>query len=94
MRHVILTCKNHLNLRWSCKEIAFSDAHGYDGSRQILFLGQTPGIRHDDGSGFTFFAADQECTCSPQDLIRAPEDAMVRVSPPEDRHAERFDGQS
>ena len=39
MRHVILTCKNHDQLRWTCKEIAFSDAGGYNGSRNIFYKG-------------------------------------------------------
>ena len=39
MRHVILTCKNHDQLRWTCKEIAFSDAGGYNESRNIFYQG-------------------------------------------------------
>ncbi len=86
MRHVILTCKNHPNLRWGCKEIAFSDIGGYNGSRGIFFRGEPTGKgMYEDGSGLDcseFFPerADhivRECSCPPSDLIRAPEDALV-----------------
>ena len=42
MRHVILTCTNHDHLRWTCKEIAFSDGGGYDGTRNIFYWGSDP----------------------------------------------------
>lgn len=86
MRHVILTCKNHPNLRWGCKEIAFSDEGGYNGSRNIFFRGEPSGKgMYSDGSGLdctTFFPDRtnpivQECDCPSGDLIRALEDAMV-----------------
>lgn len=60
MRHISLTCKNHPELRWSCKSIATSANGGYNGSRHIFFLGSA-----DDK-----FAA--ECPCHPRDLILAP----------------------
>lgn len=84
MRHVILTCKNHPNLRWSCKEIAFSDGYGYNGSRNIFFNGEPTGKgMFADGSGLdcdTFVNGQwiEECKCSARDLIRAPEDALVK----------------
>ena len=37
MRHVSLTCKNHPELRWSCKSIAFTPGKGYNGIRHIFF---------------------------------------------------------
>ena len=81
MRHVILTCKNHPDLRWSTKEIAFSDEGGYNGMRTIFFNGRPTGegLYH-DGSGLhcsTFVEGEivEECNCHPRDLIRAPEDA-------------------
>jgi len=89
MRHVILTCKHHPNLRWSCKEIAFSgDGLGYNGCRSIFFNGEPTGHgMFQDGSGLdcsTYFPDREgenklirECTCSPRDLIRAPEDTLV-----------------
>ncbi len=58
MRHVSLTCKHHPDLRWSCKEIAWTDTGGYNNCRNIFFL-------TDDVS---------ECTCPASDLLRAPED--------------------
>lgn len=80
MRHVILTCKNHPNLRWSCKEEAFSgDGYGYNGARRIFFNGQTPGRRYGDASGFKFNERACECSCDAKELIRAPEDKYVRI---------------
>lgn len=84
MRHVILTCKNHPELRWSCKDIAFDDEYGYNGSRNLFFKG-TP-IRNEDGSPKMYsdgsgmecdFYGSTECACSPRDLVRAPEDHLV-----------------
>lgn len=89
MRHVILTCKNHPNLRWSCKEIAYTEGYGYNGARSIFFNGEPSGHgMHFDQSGLdcsTYFPdrADpvvRECTCPPSDLILAPEDALVKRS--------------
>ena len=85
MRHVILTCKNHPELRWSCKEIAFTDKYGYNGARNIFFDG-TPdgkGMYH-DGSGLSCThvkdgKAVTECSCPSSDLIRAPEDKLVKI---------------
>jgi len=85
MRHVILTCKNHPHLRWSCKEIAFDDTYGYNGSRSIFFNGvPTERGMYSDGSGLdcTTFTPEggivSECKCPSSDLIRAPEDAQVK----------------
>lgn len=58
MRHVQLTCVNHLHLRWMCKEIAWSDKGGYNQSRNIFFISDL----------------ERECSCPPSDLRRAPED--------------------
>ena len=85
MRHVILTCKNHPNLRWGCKEIAFSDSGGYNGCRNIFFRGEPTGDgMFNDGSGLdcSVLTADrqnviEECTCPASDLIRADEDKLV-----------------
>lgn len=56
MRHVILTCKNHTNLRWTTKEIAVTDGK-YNGMRSLFFVGEptldvngNPQM-HSDGSG-------------------------------------------
>lgn len=62
MRHVILTCKFHPNLRWSCKSIAFTPGQGYNNERSIFF----------DGAKDNPLAP--ECKCSPYDLILAPEE--------------------
>jgi hypothetical protein len=94
MRHVILTCKHHPNLRWSTKECAVNADGSYNGLRNIFFNGEPSGRgMYHDGSGLdcTTFVEERneagqvtggrivdECNCPPSDLIRAPEDAMVR----------------
>ena len=81
MRHLILTCKNHPNLRWSTTDCAWSGF--YNGSRNIFFKGIPSGRgMYQDGSGldcvtFTGTEIIRECDCSPSDLILAPEDALV-----------------
>jgi hypothetical protein len=82
MRHVILTCVNHPNLRWSCKEIAVSNGR-YNGARRIFFLGTPTGAgMYDDGSGLrctTFTDRPvNECECNASTLIVAPEDKDVK----------------
>ena len=83
MKHRILTGKNHPNLRWSCKEIAWTDGFGYNRKRHIFFNG-TPSGRgmFDDGSGLdcTKVKDDvfvEECVCDSHNLILAPEDELV-----------------
>ena len=61
MEHVTLTCRHHPELRWHCKEIAFTDEGGYNGSRNIFFYGRADGTFTD------------ECQCPARDLIRASE---------------------
>jgi hypothetical protein len=94
MRHVILTCKNHPALRWSCKEIAFTDEGGYNGQRSIVFLGTPTGKgMHSDHSGLDCayrlekqnkegkvigYEVVTECECPAINLIRASEDSLVR----------------
>lgn len=87
MRHRILTCRNHPELRWSCKDVAWS-GH-YNGSRSIFFLGEPTGLgMFIDGSGLdcSTFIEDPlrggprvvaECSCPSSDLILAPEDGLV-----------------
>lgn len=75
MRHVILTCKNHPNLRWSTKEIAFSDEGGYNGCRNIFYLGI---LTVNSALKYSMYVPGEEipaeCPCKGRDLIRAPED--------------------
>lgn len=97
MRHCVLTCKNHPELRWSSKETAVNksgnDGLGaWNGSRHIFFNG-TPLLNadgspkmFDDNSGLdcTTFKDGKhyaECACSPSDLILAPEDILVKRYP-------------
>jgi hypothetical protein len=82
MRHRILTCRNHPELRWSCKDVAWSGF--YNGSRNIFFKGTPDGQgMYPDGSGLscTDWIEGQgpisECTCPASDLILAPEDELV-----------------
>lgn len=86
MRHVILTCSNHPELRWSCKEIAVTDGK-YNFSRTLFFNGFSTGRMYGDGSGLKctgekltdngmVYAA--ECDCPAENLILAPEDNLVK----------------
>lgn len=80
MRARILTCKNHTNLRWSCKSIAWSGF--YNHNRNIFFGGISTGEMYSDGSGVKCTRIDsgkyvEECPCPASDLILAPEDALV-----------------
>lgn len=85
MRHVSLTCKNHLNLRWSTKSIAVNSDGSYNGMRNIFFKGQIsePVKFYDAMSGVKASRIVnnelvEECTCSPADLTFAPEDIQLR----------------
>lgn len=85
MKHAILTCKNHPNLRWSCKEIAVNKDGSYNGSRGIYFDGEPTGEgMYDDGSGLNCsrYRKDgsfvEECKCPPEDLTFAPENELVK----------------
>lgn len=90
MRHVILTCANHPNLRWSTKEIAVTNGK-YNGARNIFFCGTPSGKgMYSDGSGLdctrvvsTYPTPDErnivrECDCPSSALIVAPEDELVK----------------
>lgn len=68
MRHVSLTCVNHPDLRWSCKEIAWTDKYGYNNQRNIFFFG------HKDETVKRYDV--EECKCPASDLERAPEDLL------------------
>jgi len=77
MKHRILTCKNHPNLRWSCKDIAW-DGH-YNGTRSIFFKGTPSGKgMYEDGSGLDCVCSELECDCPSKNLILAPEDSLVK----------------
>lgn len=72
MRHCTLTCLNHPDLRWSCKEIAVTKIGQYNGARNIFYLGTVQETRLSDGS-FDYKWQVPECKCSPADLRFAPE---------------------
>lgn len=83
MRHVTLTCKNHPNLRWTCKSIAFTPGHGYNTQRNIFFHGaidpknpdaDAEQILRDDVGMLTILI--EECSCPASDLILAPGETM------------------
>lgn len=84
MRHIALTCKNHTNLRWSCKEIAYSPGYGYNGQRNIFFVGNSDRVHPD--------APSIECSCSPRDLILAPEDPLHGFSIEEQKELMKQEG--
>ena len=82
MRHVILTCKLHPNLRWSTKEVAVNSDGTYNGARNIFFHGEHCAdgkdrqyIETEEGMRFV-----RECPCHPSELIRAPEDAEAAIA--------------
>ena len=66
MRHIHLTCRNHPNLRWLTKSIAWSNEHGYNGMRHIHYIGQ-------EGAG----PIEPECPCKADSLILAPGETGV-----------------
>ena len=72
MRHVKLTCKNHPDLRWMCKSVAWTDSGGYNGSRNIFFVGKL--TTSGDYSPVEGDEVVMECSCPTSDLVRAPED--------------------
>ena len=89
MRHVILTCKNHPNLRWSTKECAVNSDGAYNGSRNIFFNGEPTGegMYHDNsGLNCSRFKRNEaselilieECQCAASELTFAPEDVLVK----------------
>ncbi len=84
MRHVILTCENHPELRWSTKEIAVTNGR-YNGQRNIFFKGVPTGEgMYPDGSGLycSFVNPDgtlvKECDCHSGKLVVAEEDKLVK----------------
>lgn len=62
----ILTCKNHPNLRWSCKDIAWENDH-YNYSRNLFFLGNSEGRMMDNHEPI------RECACNVGCLTVAPD---------------------
>ena len=74
-----LTCKNHPDLRWYCKDIAITNG-GYNGTRNLFFQGmRTLETATGDGSykPCDWFYIDangvgrsvHECDCSAEDLV-------------------------
>lgn len=63
MKHVLFTCLNHRNLRWSAKEIAVGLGGGYNGVRTIFFCGTAEQMK----AGKPENMAD-ECKCPSTDL--------------------------
>lgn len=67
MNMLHITCKNHPNLRWYLKEIAWTPGVGYNGSRNIHFIGEVDTTRP---LGTKLCA---ECPCSAKDLVLVDE---------------------
>lgn len=82
MRHVTLVCKNHPNLYWTCKSIAYTPGGGYNGQRHIFFGGVIDKTlkEHVDAPEF-------ECKCPAADLVLAPTDPWASLSLEEQRKA-------
>jgi hypothetical protein len=86
MAMAILTCVNHPNLRWSCKDEAIT-MNSYNGQRSLFFNGEPTGEgMYQDGSGLhtsKYFKdrADpvvRECSCNTDCLVLAPENKLVK----------------
>lgn len=80
MRHVKLTCRNHPELRWSCKSIAYTPGKGYNGARNIFFEGK---LLNEEQQNLI----EPEYTCPPTELTIAPEDPWALLSIDEQRKA-------
>ena len=91
MRHRSLTCKNHPDLRWSTKEVAWTPEKDgqpdrYNGARNIFFMGASTGNLHSDSSGVDCIlvredgSVVEECPCPPTDLILSPEDKLIEAA--------------
>src|SRR6185437_5265772 len=80
MRHLTLTCKNHPQLRWNCKSIAYTPGAGYNGCRNIFFNGRLT-TAEEQAAGL----GRPECPCPPTDLVLAPEDPWYGLSESEQR---------
>jgi hypothetical protein len=71
MRHVSLTCVNHPDLRWSCKEIAVNSIGQYNGCRSIFYCGT---VKDNDNEELP---QNAECGCS-ADLLRFSPEELER----------------
>ena len=67
MRHVLLTCIHHPELRWQCKSIAVNALGQYNGARHIFYR-----------SG----EIAPECSCSPSALRFSPEELKRQETEP------------
>ena len=68
---VTLTCEDHTDLFWMCKEQAVSESGRYNGARNIFFLGRV----QPDGKLSEFNdetrEMTRECPCHASKLIKA-----------------------
>ena len=77
---VSITCKNHPKLRWSCKEMAWTNG-GYNGCRGIFFFGA---IVPDSVIGSSRVVDGElvvECDCPNDDLMLVPKVQTVDAKP-------------
>jgi hypothetical protein len=69
MRHILLTCCNHPELRWFVKSIAVNRNGSYNGMRNIFFEGRATGLtRVCRGVTIEVMEFVPECPCPPSDL--------------------------
>lgn len=80
MRRVSLTCINHPDLRWSCKEIAIDSNGRYNGCRNIFFDGSTAVPHTNKALPPEYFV--RECTCPADDLRLSPEEIERQKTEP------------
>jgi hypothetical protein len=70
MQMIEMTCENHPDLLWHCKEIAVSPSRRYNGARNIFFAGKVMpdgSISEFDRESHTF---TRECACPGSALIK------------------------
>jgi hypothetical protein len=89
IRHINLTCKNHRELRWTCKEVAWTDGEGYNGSRNVFFEGHIyDTLAYKEGTYADRVKAHMtksvpECNCPIKNWILAPEEEAFRIANPD-----------
>jgi hypothetical protein len=80
-----LTCINHPDLRWSCKDLAVSEGK-YNGARHIFYRGSVQydasgeAKRFGDNSGLDCERGAPECPCPVSDLVLSPEHTSLTSS--------------
>lgn len=70
MRHFGLTCRNHTNLRWHTKSVAWSPRPTADDPRAGIYNGRR-------NIFYSSHAEGPECPCKGDQLMLAPEETGI-----------------